>query len=261
MRIAVIEDEQVHRALLASYIKRWGTDRKVPVSLAAFADAESFLFQWEDTAYDALFVDIQMAGMNGVELAKAVRQKDRSTSLVFTTGIADFWEEGYEVEAMRYLLKPLSEEKVRACLDLINEKKKNDTYVIIHTPEDEIQKLPVEDINYVEAMGHGTRIGLMNSEPAACRESISELTRLLGTKDFQKCHRSYLCSLKNIHKIDRERISFDDGSAVPVSRRMYREVNQAFIAYHTKNGQDLQREGIGSAAGSRERSCYGREAR
>lgn len=235
MRIAVIEDEQTHRELLISYIERWGNDRKVTVSLTAFADAESFLFQWEDAAYDALFVDIQMAGMSGVELAKIVRQKDRSISLVFTTGIADFWEEGYEVEAVRYLLKPLSEEKLYACLDLICEKKKNDICVIIHTPEEEIRKLSIEDINYVEAMGHGSRIGLMYGEPAVCRESISELARILGTKDFQKCHRSYLCSLKNIHKIDRELIYFDDGSTIPVSRRMYHEVNQAFIAYHRKD--------------------------
>lgn len=235
MRIAVIEDEQVHRELLASYIERWGNDRKATVSLTTFADAESFLFQWDDTVYDALFVDIQMAGMNGVELAKVVRRKDHSTSLVFTTGIADFWEEGYELEAMRYLLKPLSEDKVYVCLDLINEKSKNDTCVIIHTPEEEIQKISVEDINYVEAMGHGSRIGVMYSEPAACRESISELTKILGTNDFQKCHRSYLCSLKNIHKIDREMIYFDDGSMIPVSRRKYHEVNQAFIAYHRKD--------------------------
>ncbi len=74
--------------------------------------AESFLFVWEETNdFDILFVDIQMGKMNGVEMAEKVRECDREIAIVFTTGIADYMGCGYEVEALHYLLKPISKEK------------------------------------------------------------------------------------------------------------------------------------------------------
>lgn len=235
MRIAIIEDEQVHRELLDTYIRKWGIDTKVTLTIQHYENAESFLFQWEDMDFDVLFVDIQMSGMNGMELARQVRAKDVNTTIVFTTGISDYLEEGYEVAALRYLLKPISEEKVASCLSQVIEKRKSDDCVIIHTPNAETRKLSTEEINYVEAMGHGSLVGLAHSEAAECKESISELAEMLGTKEYRKCHRSYLCRIGNIHQIDKEMIYFDDGSSIPVSRRMYQEINKAFIEYYRRD--------------------------
>lgn len=235
MRIAIIEDEQVHRELLDTYIRKWGTDTKAALTIQHYENAESFLFQWEDMDFDVLFVDIQMSGMNGMKLARRVRAKDVNITIVFTTGISDYLEEGYEVAALRYLLKPISEEKVASCLSQVIEKRKTDDCVIIHTPNEETRKLSIEGINYVEAMGHGSHIGLAYGEVVECRESISELAKILGAKEYQKCHRSYLCRIGNIHQIDKERIFFDDGSSIPVSRRMYQEINRAFIDYYRRD--------------------------
>lgn len=235
MRIAIIEDEQVHRELLDTYIRKWGMEQKVMLTIQHYENAESFLFQWEDMDFDVLFVDIQMSGMNGMELARQVRSKDENTFIIFTTGITDYLEEGYEVAAMRYLLKPISEEKVCACLGQVAEKRKVDNCVIIHTPNDEVCKIAVEEINYIEAMGHGSHIGMAYRDVMECKESISELERLFGSDEFRKCHRSYLCRVGNIHHIDKQMITFDDGSSIPVSRRMYQEMNRAFIEYYRRD--------------------------
>ena len=64
------------------------------------------------------FIDIQMPGLNGMEMARKIREKDEKAVLIFTTGIADYLEEGYEVAALRYLRKPLRREKVWECLDM-----------------------------------------------------------------------------------------------------------------------------------------------
>ena len=116
MRIAIIEDEQLHSDLLISYIKKWADIRKISsknIIINNYENAEQFLFDYDDEkSFDVLFVDIQMSGMNGMDMAKKVREKDKNVSLVFTTGITDYIQEGYEVEAMHYLIKPLKEEKV-----------------------------------------------------------------------------------------------------------------------------------------------------
>ena len=185
--------------------------------------------------FDVLFVDIQMSGMNGMELARQIRTKDANTTIVFTTGITDYLEEGYEVAALRYLLKPISEEKVFACLKLVSEIRKTDDCVIIHTLNEEMRKLSTEEINYVEARGHGSCIGIAYGREIECKESLSELEQLLDSTEYRKCHRSYLCRVGNIHQIDKERIYFDDGNSIPVSRRMYQEMNKAFIEYYRRD--------------------------
>lgn len=98
MKIAIIEDIQPHGDLLISYIKKWSEKTKTTSILKRFETAESFLFQWEEEAdFDILFVDIQMAGMSGLEMAKKIRKKDKDIIIIFTTGLTEYIEEGYEL--------------------------------------------------------------------------------------------------------------------------------------------------------------------
>lgn len=237
MKIAVIEDIQVHSDLLCSYIMKWSEEKGNSLTLEAFESAESFLFQWEEEPdFDVLFVDIQMAGMNGMEMAKKIREKDETMVIIFTTGITDYLEEGYEVEAMHYLVKPVSESKVKTCLDKVLERRKWEDYILVHT-EDEICKINTEQIHYVEAMGHGCRlkiVGKNSSSFVEIRESISQMEGMLEKTEFIRCHRSYLCRTGGIYRIDKTSVYFDDGSSIPVSRRMYGEVNRAFIRYFSR---------------------------
>lgn len=234
MDIAIIEDEQVHSDLLVSYISEWGREKETAVSVQQYKNAKSFLFQWEDIHPDILFLDIRMPGMNGMELARKVREKNQDIVIVFTTGMTDYIQEGYEVEAMHYLLKPLEREKVEACLERAFVKRAAEEYILVHTDEQQIRKLPVKEINFIEAQSHKSVIKIAFGESLTVREGLSEIERMLEGKGFIKCHRSYICRLGNIHHIEKERVIFDDRSAAPVSRRMYQEVNQEFIKYFRK---------------------------
>lgn len=232
MRIAVIEDEKAHSDLLLCYLKDWSTQTNRPLIPEAFSSAESFWFRYEEKKdFDLLFIDIQMAGMNGMELAKRIRRQNSDIVIVFTTADSGYLEEGYEVEALHYLLKPLSREKVKSCLEKALSRRREECFVMLHTAEETL-KIRQESINYVEARGRSSAVGLAG-EPGwlDVKESLSELEQLLKEGEFVKCHRSFLCRLSNIHHIGKEDVVFDDGSAVPVSRRLYQKVNQAFIAY------------------------------
>lgn len=240
MRLAIIEDEQVHKELLLECLRAWSEERQVPVSICCFSNAESFLFQWEeDSDYSALFVDIQMGSMDGMQMVRKVRETDAAIPVVFTTGISDYISEGYEVEAMHYLLKPLDKEKVFLCMDKVQIRKKASDYLLVHT-RDEIHKIWTEQINYIEAQGHGCvleivkREGSRQTELLEIAESISEMEKALEGSGVIRCHRSYLCQIKNIHHIEKAELFFDSGSHIPISRRLYAKVNQAFIAYFRK---------------------------
>ena len=238
MKLAIIEDEQVHMELLAGYLEAWSADREVTLNIIPFASAEAFLFSWEEERdFDAIFVDIQMGQMNGMEMARRVRQKDEDIAIVFTTGITDYLAEGYEVEALYYLLKPVSREKLFMCMDKVLHRGVREHFVLVQTKEETV-KLPVERIMYVEARGHGCVVELCSRTgetwQTECQENISQMAQLLEGEDFVRCHRSYLCRVGSIHHIDRTEVVCDNGSRIPISRRLYGEVNQAFIRHFRK---------------------------
>lgn len=236
MKIAVIEDEKSHRDLLIHYLEEWCRGQERSVTLETFGSGESFWFRYEEEQdFDVLFLDIKMPGMNGMELARRVRERDGDIVIVFATGVSGYLQEGYEVEALYYLLKPLSEEKVARCMEKALVRRRQEHFVTLHG-EEEILKVSQECINYVEARGRGCCVGRVKvQEELEVRESLSELESLLEPGEFMKCHRSYLCRIGNICHVDREKVEFDDGSSIPVSRRLYQQVNQRFIAYFRRD--------------------------
>ena len=236
MKIAVIEDEKPHRDLLVHYLNQWSRGQERSVTVEAFESGEGIWFWYEaERDFDVIFVDIQMSGMNGMELARKVRKLDQNVVIVFATGVSDYLEEGYEVEALHYLIKPLSKEKIERCMEKALERRRQERFLTLHTG-DEIVKVSVECINYVEARGRGCVVGRMRvQEGMEVRESLSELEGLLDPEQFMRCHRSYLCRIANIRRISREDVEFDDGSIIPVSRRLYSQVNQRFIAYFRRD--------------------------
>lgn len=245
MKIAIIEDEQIHTEFLARCLKEWCGKTGVPAEISTFLSAESFLFTWEEKRdFDILFVDIQMKAMNGMEMAEKVRQEDEDIAIVFTTGIADYMAAGYEVEAMHYLLKPVDREKIGQCMDKLVRRRRMEPCVTVHG-KGEVIKLPVGQVTYIEAQAHScvaevfTRSGQTIRHEVA--ESITEMERLLTPYDFIRCHRSYLCRTGSIYQIGRSDITLDSGSVIPVSRRMYGQVNQAFIRHFHRFGMETER--------------------
>lgn len=232
MKIAVIEDKKPHRDLLVHYLEEWRRGQERSVTVEAFGSGESFWFRYEEERdYDVLILDIQMPGINGMELARRVREADGDIVIVFATGVSDYLEEGYEVEALHYLVKPLSQEKLERCMEKALKRRRQERFVTVHGGEG-ILKISQERINYVEARGRGCCVGRVKvPEELEVRESLSEMESLLEPEEFMKCHRSYLCSIGNIRRIDRGSVEFDDGSSIPVSRRLYQQVNRRFMAY------------------------------
>lgn len=231
MNIAIVEDEEVHSSLLCQYISAWGAAREKRVHTRVFPNAESFLFTLEDSAVDAVFADIQMPGMNGMEMIRRLREKDGEMPVVFTSGLSDYLQEGYEVQALHYLLKPIAEAKVFACMDRICSQKGTRELYTVKTPEG-VSRLDLKEVNYCEAEGHYSRFVMKDRSQVRTMKSISQLEGELPGETFVKCHRCYLCNLENVKQIVEDSVIFDNGESVPVSRRMYRALNRSFIEHY-----------------------------
>lgn len=231
MNIAIVEDEPAQSSLLRQYILAWAGLRGRTVHTLIYENAESFLFSLEDGAPDAVFADIQMPGMNGMEMIRRLREKDGEMPVVFSSGLTEYLQEGYELQALHYLVKPISEEKVFECMDRVCSRKDTRELFAVRTLEGMV-RLDLREANYCESQGHYARFVMTDRSEIQVMKSISELEKELPGGVFVRCHRCYLCNLENVKRILQDSVLFDNGVSAPVSRRMYRELNQSFIEYY-----------------------------
>ncbi|NLW39651.1 MAG: response regulator transcription factor [Tissierellia bacterium] len=239
INIAIVDDEEVQVQLLTKYVENWACKKNIKLIVDSFYSGESFEFSWSmDKRYDVLLLDIQMPGLNGVELAKKIREEDQIINIIFITAIPDYIGEGYNVEAINYLIKPIDEKKLYECLDRAFEKTPKEEKVLLVEEQGEIHRIVQGDILYIESFGHNLEINTID-ERYNIRKNIGNMEKELDDKDFVRCHRSYIVGLRYVKRIGKNELELDNGIIIPVSRRQYAKTNRAFIEYYRG---DMDRE-------------------
>ena len=228
-RFAVCDDSSADRAYVTALIEAWGCSRDILLQIEDYPSAEAFLFAYEgNEAVDVLFLDIEMGDMSGVELAKRLRQMGAGLQIVFLTGYMEYIAEGYDVEALHYLIKPVAQEKLGAVLERAVERLKTRENVLLLSLSDGVVRLPLYEIRYLEVMKN--YVTLHAVEEYSVKRSLSELTKELD-ESFYRIHRSYIVNLRFVKRITRTEVTLKDGAALPLSRKLYDGLNQALIKY------------------------------
>ncbi len=228
-QIGICDDDAAQLASLARMTEAWAAKAGHSCHVRSFPSAESFLFAWEDdNAYDILLLDVEMPGLSGIDLAKRIRQQGARPEILFITSHFEFIAEGYEVEALHYLMKPVGGDKLMEVLDRAAARRAVEPPSLVITCEGELVKLYETEILYVEASLHYITI-YTRDRVYTIKESLSAFARRLSD-GFYRCHRSYLVSLGEIVRISRREITLENGKVLPLSRGLYDEINRAFIA-------------------------------
>lgn len=232
VRIAVVEDETDQYLYYRKLIETWSKVNNVEVSIRHVASAEEYLFQYkQQDAFDLLFLDICMKDMNGMELAREIRKYDRSVPIIFVTGASEYVYEGYEIGAVRYLLKPLDEKKLDEALNACMGELKNQIEDYISFPYcGENRKLSKNDIISIQVEGHYLKMQTTDQR-YEWKASLKEMLARLGSDRFVLVNRSVAVNLSFVEKITREVCVLENGEMIPVSRGAYNAINDAFIRY------------------------------
>ncbi len=233
MTIAVVDDDDRQKEYLIKLIKKWADSRSIAADVCGYGSAEAFLFDYEGKPVNLLLLDIEMRGQNGMELAKRLRARGDSLPIVFITGFADYMNEGYDVEALHYLLKPLDDEKLVKVLDRYAERKADVAGELVVDTENGSMHLNPAELMYAEAFGRICRLYMHDGRKIDAHAGIGELRERLSTGEFVGCHRSYIVNLRYVRTIGRTCLTLDNGEQIFVSRRLYGEVSKAFTAYYT----------------------------
>ena len=239
VRIAYCEDERAQAVLTEDMIKSWAKERGQKCIVDVFSSAEQFLFELDGeelVPYDLLLLDISMFGMDGFTLAKQIRKTDMNIRIVFLTSDPSHVFDGYEIEAWRYMMKPVREQKLYEMLDILVTElaDREEPYVLLEVAGENI-KVEQGQILYVAVDGHYTTVYCKDRQ-LKVKESFGEVLNHLNrdTKDggippFVKCHRSTAVNLSKVSRIGRQSCILAGEIEVPVSRGMYQQLNQAFI--------------------------------
>lgn len=231
LKIAVCDDDASQRDYLSERVSLWAKKNRHLAEVKQYSGAEAFLFDYsEEKDFDILLLDIEMQGMSGVELAKAVRRENKTVQIVFITGFYEYFSDGFDVSALHYLIKPADEAKLYPVLDrAVSNLNYRQRSVLLSTGDADI-KVSLADILYAESENVYVIVHTVQGGTYRVRMALGKFAEQLD-ETFFKVHRSYVVGLKYVKKITRTDITIVNGDVIPLSRGMYNEVHAALIQY------------------------------
>jgi len=231
IRCIAIDDEPLALRQIAGYIKKTSFLELAGLCESALQAIEVL----HSTPVDLMFVDINMPDLSGMDFVKTL---ENPPLVIFVTAYSEYALEGFRVDAIDYLLKPISyvdflksANKVKSWIDTHRQKedevKSNKEFLFIKS-EYKILRINFDDIKYIEGMSEYIKIHLVNSKPVMTLLSIKSIEEQLPPDRFMRVHRSYIVNLEKISVIERSRIIFDGNVYIPVSDQ-YKSKFQGYI--------------------------------
>ncbi len=225
-----IDDEPLALKQMVNYIQ------KTPfLSLQGqFESALKALSILENQKIDLIFIDINMPDLSGMDFVKSL---SKPPGIIFTTAYSEYAIEGFKVDAIDYLLKPIAySDFLRAAekaKDRMQPKEKSaqinsdDEFLFIKS-EHKILRIKLQDIKYIEGMREYVRIHLDTQAPIMSLMSMKKLESFLPEDSFMRVHRSFIVNLEKINTVERSRIVFDKNIYIPISDQ-YKAKFQLFL--------------------------------
>ncbi len=230
IRVAIVEDTKPDQDRLIALIDEWKASHDSIIVTDAYPDAVAFLEQGAETS-DIVFMDIRMPYMSGMEAAQKLRKVNTCSVLIFLTTLAGYAIQGYAVDAMDFIVKPIRREHFAAVFSKAIRLCEGKRQHITITTKTQTLKVNTDEILYIEAFAHD-KIYHMGSQTYVVQEDMDSLLSRLPP-GFFRCHRSYIVNLKNIEAIGKDTVKLaGSGLLVPVSRSRRSELVAALTRYY-----------------------------
>ena len=228
-RGAIVDDSVKDAEFVLGILNRWAELRQANIQAEVFPSAESFLFRYaEEKEWDILLLDIEMGAMDGVTMAKRVRQDNEAAQIVFITGYSDYIAEGYEVAALHYLTKPVNREKLLTVLDRAMEKRKQEERCLNLASCGEMVRLPFYEIRYLDV--HQNYVTGHAKADYTVKRTLGDFEKELDDR-FCRVGRSIIVNLKYIQRVTKTEVRLSDGTVLPLPRGAYEPLHRAIIQH------------------------------
>lgn len=233
LKISLVDDDFSDRKLLRSILADALQKAGITAEITEFESAEDYLSDFEPEHFDLCFLDIYMKKMDGMEAARRIRELDPDLAIVFLTSSADYVYEGYEVQALRYLTKPPVPEKVQAVIREFAGRTVLKNRRLSVSSGKQTYEIPYGKILYIMSVGNNIELHLKDTYiRLSARHTFAKTTEpLLHDFRFLSCSRGIVVNLAHVQDLEKDRFLMDNGELVPISRRQYAVVNDAYIDF------------------------------
>ena len=222
----IVDDEQMERDVVRRYIQKIPTLKLI----GEFGNAIDATIYLQDQSVDIIFLDIKMPQLSGTEFVRSLRNMPK---IIFTTAHKEFAHEGFELDAIDYLLKPISFERFsRAVHKAIeyHDYKTRPRYdaeesLFIYS-EYRMMKISLQDIEYIESLEDYIKIHRTNDKPVLTLMTLKAVLEKLPSHKFRRIHRSYIVAVDKVRSILNRKVTLASSTELPVSDSYLSFINE-----------------------------------
>ncbi|MGI6878680.1 LytR/AlgR family response regulator transcription factor [Microbacterium sp. gxy059] len=228
--IGLVDDSPRDRDHLRALLRHYEAENPVTLRISEFSDGAGLLENYQH-AYDIVLLDIQMEGIDGMRTAAEIRRMDAGVIIIFVTKTAQYAVTGYSVQALSYLLKPVTSFALGSEMDRgIAELGRRERESILVGPRSAPRRVDIADILYIESRRHQLIVHT-TSDDIAFNAALKEYDDLLEPRRFFRSHSSYLVNLRHLVAIDGEDSVMSNGDRVRISRSRKKALLDALTSY------------------------------
>ena len=222
INVAIVENEEDVARKDAQLLDRYALENDLTIEKKTFSNALDFL---EDkTNFDVVLMDIDMPGINGMDAAEQLRKQNKNIDIVFTTNLPQYAIDGYKVEAIDFVIKPVTFPNLSFAMDKVAEKKKNSLngsfFLKIGTMA---RRFDNDEIIYFEMLGHNIIMHEEGLEPFKVRGSLKMIEPVLNPDVFVKINSGIIVNISKVRSLDDGMCIMEDDTSLPVSRSHKKE--------------------------------------
>ena len=233
IHVALCDDDPHFLKQLRQATAQWSTERQIIFSAIEFSSAKHLLDSVKETSYDVFFLDIEMPEVDGMQLAKLIRETLPDSIIIFLTSHDEFAPDGYRVQALRYLSKQTWKKFLSEALDAATaqvEKQGTGSLTVSHYGN--IQRIPHRDILYIRHISRYCEIAIKAGETIQDDRGIKKLFEIIGDGRFIFIDRGAFINLDYLQKIENGQAVMTNGHSLPISRRLLPQVKLTINRYY-----------------------------
>ncbi|NEG89779.1 LytR/AlgR family response regulator transcription factor [Bifidobacterium aerophilum] len=219
--VAVIDDDARYVATIRDYLTRYGEEAGVRFRIDGFADGEDIVERY-GAGYDIVLMDVEMRSMDGMTAARRIRDVDSAVIIIFITNMAQYAIKGYQVDALDYVLKPISYfafcQTIAKAVRRLSERRTDGggRHLVINS-RGNVSRVPLASVMWIDSKGHRVAYHTANGVFESTVSSMKELEEQLKDDDFYRCANSCLVNLAYVRSIQGSTVTVG-GNTLEISR-------------------------------------------
>lgn len=229
IRIAIVEDAAFDRQVLRDCLREYGQETGAELQITEFTGGTAFLEQYQEDL-DLIFMDIMMDGLDGLTTARKLRRRDDKVLLVFVTSMLQYAVQGYSVDAMDFIVKPVTYTGLKLCMDRVVRRLNETTPVRLRfTNREGTHSVDAAEICYIESLEHKIVVHTVQGEIQSDM-SLAAAEKMVKALPFFRCHVSYLVNLRYVDRVSGNDV-WVNGDRLAISRYRRKDFLEAWSAW------------------------------